>query len=95
MCPYLGCSIDKECFRYGREKLPPAFETYLSYMKKIDLRKAENLTDLFAYDKAMVVQDPFELIHNVTKVNIDNIIVFTKFLRFTFRVSNLLLVNDS
>ncbi|XP_063699349.1 terminal uridylyltransferase Tailor-like [Culicoides brevitarsis] len=67
VCPYLGESIKKKAFQYGKETLPGEFHTYQSYMKNINLLKAENLTDLFAFDKAMVIQDPFELIHNVAK----------------------------
>lgn len=66
--PYLGIPLEKTRFLYGRENLPEELHAYMAYMKKIDLRNADVLTDLFAYEKPMVVQDPFELIHNVAKV---------------------------
>lgn len=68
VCPYLGIPIEKTRFHYGKEKLPEELNLYMSYMNQIDLRNADVLTDLFAYEKPMVVQDPFELIHNVAKV---------------------------
>uniref|UniRef100_A0A336LWP1 CSON006816 protein n=1 Tax=Culicoides sonorensis TaxID=179676 RepID=A0A336LWP1_CULSO len=67
ICPFLGIPIAKERFHYGKEKLPEEMDLYMSYMKKIDMRNADVLTDLFAYEKPMVVQDPFEHIHNVSK----------------------------
>lgn len=76
VCPYLGISLEKKVFHYGRENLPEELQAYMSYMKKIDLFNADGLTDLFAYEKPMVVQDPFELIHNVTKVKYAAVFIY-------------------
>lgn len=68
VCPLIGRPLEKTSFHYRKEKLPEELHVYMDYMKQIDLRNADVLTDLFAYEKPMVVQDPFELIHNVAKV---------------------------
>lgn len=36
-------------------------------MKTLDIKTADPLVELFAYEKDMVVQDPLELCHNVAK----------------------------
>jgi DNA polymerase sigma len=68
ICPLTGTRVPKHIFDHGKENLlPPVFKTYANYMGKLDLEEANEIDDLFANFKPLVVQDPFELIHNVGK----------------------------
>lgn len=67
VCPFVGVHIKKSCFYSGRENLPKEFRLYMEYLKGLDIPHVDPLIHLFAYEKDMVVQDPFELIHNVAK----------------------------
>lgn len=63
-----GFPVEKHLFDHGNEEnLPPVFVNYKNYMSKIDLDEADEIEDLFANHKPLVVQDPFELCHNVAK----------------------------
>lgn len=63
-----GTAIDKKWFDHGHEdKLPETFERFKNYMAKIDLDEADEVEDLFSNHKPLVIQDPFELCHNVAK----------------------------
>lgn len=63
-----GCPEEKKIFDHGNEEnLPPVFARYKNYMSKIDLDEADEVEDLFSNHKPLVVQDPFELCHNVAK----------------------------
>ncbi|KAG5683249.1 hypothetical protein PVAND_012541 [Polypedilum vanderplanki] len=68
ICILTGTRIPKHIFNHGKENtLPPVFQAYVKYMNNIDLDEADEINDLFANYKPLVVQDPFELIHNVSK----------------------------
>ncbi len=68
ICILTGTRVPKHLFDHGREKqLPPVFKPYVDYMMKIDIEKADEVEDLFSNYKPLVIQDPFELIHNVSK----------------------------
>lgn len=67
ICPFLGVPLKKKAFIYGKEELPFEMGKYLLYMQRINIKEADHVKDLFAYEKPMVVQDPFELVHNVAK----------------------------
>lgn len=63
-----GRPIDKRIFDHGLEEdLPEVFERFKLYMRDISLDEADPVEDLFANEKPLVVQDPFELCHNVAK----------------------------
>lgn len=63
-----GTPVDKSVFDHGKEEsLQPTFERFATYMSKIDLDEADEVEDLFSNHKPMVIQDPFELCHNVSK----------------------------
>lgn len=63
-----GAPVDKILFDHGKENdLPPEFERYKIYMESIDVDEADDVEDLFANYKPFVIQDPFELCHNVAK----------------------------
>lgn len=63
-----GKPIEKQLFDHGNEdKLPQTFERFKSYMATIDLEEADEVEDLFSNRKPLVIQDPFELCHNVSK----------------------------
>lgn len=68
ICVLTGTRVPKHIFDHGKEtQLPPVFAPFVAYMSKIDLDEADEVEDLFANHKPLVVQDPFELIHNVGK----------------------------
>lgn len=68
ICPFVGRPIRKTDFDLENiEKLSDEFIKLKNYYKSIDLLKADKICDLFANNSAFVVQDPFELNHNVTK----------------------------
>jgi DNA polymerase sigma len=68
ICPLTGTRVPKHIFDHGKEtSLPPVFTPYVKYMQRIDMDEANEIDDLFANCKPLVVQDPFELIHNVGK----------------------------
>lgn len=63
-----GHPIAKEIFDHGREhEIPAIFDRFKEYMKVVNLEDADEVDDLFANRKPLVVQDPFELCHNVGK----------------------------
>jgi Cid1 family poly A polymerase len=63
-----GRPIEKRIFDHGQEEnLPPVFERFKLYMAQIDLEEADEVEDLFSNHKPFVVQDPYELCHNVSK----------------------------
>jgi hypothetical protein len=56
-------------------------------MASIDLKTADKINDLFAYEKPLVIQDPLELIHNVSKgVNVAGVAKFRHFCRLTAEI---------
>lgn len=68
ICVLTGTRVPKHFFDHGREaQLPPVFKAFADYMSLIDLDEADEVEDLFSNHKPMVIQDPFELIHNVSK----------------------------
>ena len=63
-----GAPVEKVLFDHGKEEnLPPIFQRFTAYMSKIDLNDADEVEDLFSNFKPLVIQDPFELCHNVAK----------------------------
>lgn len=61
-----GSPVNKTLFDHGKEgDLPVVFERYKIYMTNIDLEEADEVEDLFSNHKPLVIQDPFELCHNV------------------------------
>lgn len=68
ICILTGTRIPKHFFDHGREhQLPAVFKAYADYMSKINIEEADEVEDLFSNYKPLVIQDPFELIHNVSK----------------------------
>lgn len=64
----VGTPVEKSIFDHGKEaSLPPAFARFANYMSTIDLEEADEVEDLFSNHKPLVIQDPFELCHNVAK----------------------------
>lgn len=65
---YAGRGIFKSLFDIGKEsELGDDFYLYKKYMNNLNLSEADEIDDLFANRKCLVIQDPFELIHNVGK----------------------------
>lgn len=65
---YAGRGIFKSLFDIGKEsELGDEFYLYKKYMHNLDLSEADEIDDLFANRKCLVIQDPFEFIHNVGK----------------------------
>lgn len=63
-----GQAVNKSIFDHGREhQLPPTFARFAHYMASIIIEQADEVEDLFANKKPLVIQDPFELCHNVAK----------------------------
>lgn len=63
-----GIPIDKAIFDHSKvDELPKIFDTFKAYMSQIDVDEADDVEDLFAHYKPLVIQDPFELCHNVAK----------------------------
>lgn len=63
-----GRPIAKKVFDLGKEEeVPEVFERFKMYMSDLNLDDADEVEDLFANRKPLVVQDPFELCHNVGK----------------------------
>lgn len=63
-----GQPVDKRLFNHGKEQtLPPMFQRFAMYMEQLNLDEADEVEDLFANYKPLVIQDPFELCHNVAK----------------------------
>lgn len=63
-----GIAVEKKIFDHGKEnELPPIFQRFAAYMSNIDVDKADEVEDLFSNYKPLVIQDPFELCHNVAK----------------------------
>jgi predicted nucleotidyltransferase len=63
-----GTLVEKNIFDHGKEdELPEEFERFKTYMAKVDLDEADEVEDLFSNRKPFVIQDPFELCHNVSK----------------------------
>lgn len=63
-----GCPVNKSIFDHGQEEnLPPVFERFKAYMACINVEEADEVEDLFSNHKPFVIQDPFELCHNVAK----------------------------
>lgn len=63
-----GTLIEKRIFDHGKEnELPDVFERFKLYMETIDVDEADEVEDLFSNHKPFVIQDPFELCHNVSK----------------------------
>lgn len=68
VCPLTGTRVLKHIFDHGKEKfLPTVFTPFVKYMSKINLHEADEIEDLFANYKPLVIQDPFDLSHNVSK----------------------------
>lgn len=56
-------------------------------MSKIDVDEADEVEDLFSNHKPMVIQDPFELIHNVSKgIQENKLIKMISYLRATLEL---------
>lgn len=63
-----GAPVEKSLFDHGKEEeLPAEFERFKTYMSTIDVDEADEVEDLFSNYKPLVIQDPFELCHNVAK----------------------------
>ncbi|XP_070502545.1 terminal uridylyltransferase Tailor-like [Chironomus tepperi] len=68
ICILTGHKVPKHIFDHGKEQqLPPVFRPFANYMSKINLEEADEVEDLFANYKPLVIQDPFDLVHNVSK----------------------------
>jgi Cid1 family poly A polymerase len=68
ICTLTGTRVPKNIFDHGKESnLPPVFRRYADYMRNVNVEEADEVDELFSNFKPMVVQDPFELIHNVSK----------------------------
>jgi len=68
ICILTGHKVPKHIFDHGKEpQLPPVFRPFVNYMSKINLEEADEVEDLFANYKPLVIQDPFDLVHNVSK----------------------------
>lgn len=66
--PLLGVALPKSSFEPANiPKLPVELNRYKSYMMTIDMNAADEVKDLFAINSPLVLQDPFELIHNCGK----------------------------
>lgn len=84
VCPLLGVECQKAMFEpQNVVPLPLEFVPYQQYMMNIDLRVADEVDDLFANRKPLVVQDPFDLIHNVGKGMVQN--KLNRFIAFSRR----------
>lgn len=88
ICILTGSRVPKHFFDHGREhQLPPIFKTFSEYMSKIDVDEADEVEDLFSNHKPMVIQDPFELIHNVSKgIQENKLIKMISYLRATLEL---------
>lgn len=73
-------------------QLPPEYAPYKKYMKDLDLKTADKIDDMFANRKPIVVQDPFDLIHNVGKGMVFN--KLNKFVAFSRRSFEMLQTNE-
>ncbi|XP_055641921.1 terminal uridylyltransferase Tailor-like [Toxorhynchites rutilus septentrionalis] len=67
VCPFLGWSPLKVDFDPKHNDIPVQMEDLRAFYDSLDMKNASPLHDLFAHKKPMVVQDPFELNHNVAK----------------------------
>ncbi|CAG9802639.1 unnamed protein product [Chironomus riparius] len=68
ICILTGHKVPKHIFDHGKEQqLPQVFRPFVTYMSKINLEEADEVEDLFANYKPLVIQDPFDLVHNVSK----------------------------
>ena len=68
ICVLTGTRVPKHIFDHGKEnQLPPVFSKFVEYMERINVEEADEVDELFSNHKPMVIQDPFELIHNVSK----------------------------
>ena len=56
VCPLLGYGIKKKVFDPEDPSLPPEFDLYAKYMEQLDMKSADKVIDLFAFEKPMVVQ---------------------------------------
>jgi hypothetical protein len=64
----MGQPVEKSIFDHGQEEnLPPIFERFKAYMEQINVEEADEVEDLFSNHKPFVIQDPYELCHNVAK----------------------------
>lgn len=65
---YAGRGIFKSLFDIGKEsELGNDFYLYRKYMQNLNISAADEIDDLFANRKCLVIQDPFEFSHNVGK----------------------------
>lgn len=85
-----GYPIEKSIFDHGQEEnLPPVFEKFKMYMAHIDLDEADEVEDLFSNHKPFVVQDPYELCHNVAKgVQSPKLLKIIKFMQQSYEILN-------
>lgn len=67
VCPYLGTPQSKVHFDPAAKKIPAQMKALREYYATLDLKNAHPVNELLQYAKPMVVQDPFELNHNVAK----------------------------
>lgn len=83
-----GVPIDKELFDHGREaNLPPLFDRFALYMQNIVPEEADEVEDLFSNRKPFVIQDPFELCHNVAKgIQAPKLLKIVNYMRRSFEI---------
>lgn len=67
ICVYLGTPQPKNNFKPNEGRIPSQMHLLEEHYAQLNLAEAHPVSDLLAYSKPMVVQDPFELNHNVAK----------------------------
>lgn len=67
ICPFLGAPQPKIHFDPLGKKIPSKMKVLHEYYATLNMIDAHPVNDLLQYTKPIVVQDPFELNHNVAK----------------------------
>uniref|UniRef100_A0A1Q3F0N2 Poly(A) RNA polymerase mitochondrial-like central palm domain-containing protein n=1 Tax=Culex tarsalis TaxID=7177 RepID=A0A1Q3F0N2_CULTA len=67
VCPFMGKAQLKIYFDPLGNRIPAQMKALREYYATLDMKEAHPVNELLQYAKPMVVQDPFELNHNVAK----------------------------
>lgn len=67
VCPFLGTPQLKIRFDPAGNQIPAQMKVLREYYATLNMNEAHPVNELLQYAKPMVVQDPFELNHNVAK----------------------------